>query len=105
MNYMEGIKAGEYLFYLSLFPDHDLHHQLQKERLCELAIFAYLITIISLLFCYYQMSAGESITRSISSHMFDRLYENSLVISFIADHLLSPMPFVRINRNNEDRLS
>jgi signal transduction histidine kinase len=97
MNYMEGIRAGEYLFYFPYFLIMTFIISFRR-KYSELTA-AYFITIVSLLFCYYQCPQ-ENYYQVHIAHMFDRLYESNLVLSLLLTTFFS-YAIVRINRNNE----
>jgi signal transduction histidine kinase len=97
MNYMEGIKAGEYLFYFPYFLIMTFIISFRREFM-ELTA-AYLITIISLLFCYYQCPQ-ENYYQVHIAHMFERLHDSNLILSLLLTTFFS-YAIVRINRNNE----
>jgi signal transduction histidine kinase len=97
MNYMEGIRAGEYLFYFPYFLIMTIIISFRR-KYSELTA-AYFITILSLLFCYYQCPQ-ENYYQVHIAHMFDRLYESNLVLSLLLTTFFS-YAIVRINRNNE----
>jgi signal transduction histidine kinase len=100
MNYMEGIKAGEYLFYFPYFLIMTFIISFRR-NVMELST-AYLITIISLLFCYYQCPQ-ENYYQVHIAHMFGRLYESNLVIALLLTTFFS-YAILRINRNNESAI-
>lgn len=97
MNYMEGIRAGEYLFYFPYFLIMTFIISFRKKYM-ELTI-AYLITLVSLLFCYY-LCPQENYYQVHIAHMFDRLNESNLVLSLLLTTFFS-YAILRINRNNE----
>jgi signal transduction histidine kinase len=97
MNYMEGIKAGEYLFFFPYFLIMTFIISFKKKYL-EL-IMAYLITLVSLLFCYY-LCPQENYYQVHIAHMFDKLYDSNLVLSLLLTTFFS-YAILRINRNNE----
>jgi len=100
MNYMEGIKAGEYLFYFPYFLIMTFIISFRR-NVMELTT-AYLITIVSLLFCYYRCPQ-ENYYQVHIAHMFSRLYESNLVISLLLTTFFS-YAILRINRNNESAI-
>ncbi len=97
MNYMEGIRAGEYLFYFPYFLIMTFIISFRR-KFMELGV-AYLITILSLLFCYY-LCPQENYYQVHIAHMFDRLHESNLVLSLLLTTFFS-YAILRINRNNE----
>jgi signal transduction histidine kinase len=97
MNYVEGIRAGEYLFYFPYFLIMTFIISFRRQFM-ELTV-AYLITIISLLFCYYQCPQ-ENYYQVHIAHMFDRLYDSNFILSLLLTTFFS-YAIVRINRNNE----
>ena len=97
MNYMEGIRAGEYLFYFPYFLIMTFIISFRR-KFMELGV-AYLITIVSILFCYY-LCPQENYYQVHIAHMFDRLHESNLVLSLLLTTFFS-YAILRINRNNE----
>jgi signal transduction histidine kinase len=100
MNYMEGLKAGEYLFFFPYFLIMTFIISFTRS-LRELA-FAYVMTIATLLFCYYQCPQENHYQVHIV-HMFARLYDSNLVLSLLLTTFFS-FAIVRINRNNEEAI-
>src|ERR1700748_1134152 len=100
MNYMEGIRAGEYLFYFPYFLIMTFIISFRK-NFSELFI-AYLITAISLVFCFYQCPQ-ENYYQVHIIHMFGRLYSSNLVLSLLLTTFFS-YAILRINRNNESAI-
>jgi signal transduction histidine kinase len=100
MNYMEGIRAGEYLFYFPYFLIMTFIISFRKQFI-ELTV-AYVITLVSLLACYY-LCPQENYYQVHIAHMFDRLYDANLVLSLLLSTFFS-YAIVRINRNNEQAI-
>lgn len=100
MNYMEGLKAGEYLFFFPYFLIMTFIISFTR-NLKELA-FAYLITIVTILFCYYYCPQENHYQVHIMN-MFDRLYDSNLILSLLLTTFFS-FAIVRINRNNEEAI-
>ena len=100
MNYMEGIRAGEYLFYFPYFLIMTFIISFRR-KFMELGV-AYLITIVSLLFCYYRCPQ-ENYYQVHIAHMFERLHESNLVLSLLLTTFFS-YAILRINRNNEEAI-
>ena len=100
MNYMEGLRAGEYLLYFPYFLVMTLVIDV-KRNFTELK-FVYLITIVSVLLClsvspyenYYQVRIGG---------MFARLYSSNLAISLTLTTFFSYFIF-RVNRDHEEAI-
>ena len=78
MNYMEGLRAGEYLLYFPYFLVMTLVIDV-KRNFTELK-FVYLITIISVLVCL-NLSPFENYYQVRIAGMFARLYTSNLAIS------------------------
>jgi signal transduction histidine kinase len=97
MNYMEGIRAGEYLFYFPYFLIMTFIISFRRKYM-ELMV-AYGITALSLLFCYY-FCPQENYYQVHIANMFDRLHQSNLVISLLLTTFFS-YAILRINRNNE----
>jgi len=97
MNYMEGLKAGEYYFYFPYFLVMTFIVSF-KRNLLELG-FAYLVTILSLLFCY-KMCPQENLYQVHIAHMFNSLHDSNLVIALLLTAFFS-YAILRINSNNE----
>lgn len=100
MNYMEGLKAGEYLFFFPYFLIMTFIISFTR-NLRELA-FAYLLTLACLLFCYY-VCPQENHYQVHIAHMFGRLYDSNLLLSLLLTTFFS-FAIVRINRNNEETI-
>ncbi|HXB06368.1 MAG TPA: ATP-binding protein [Puia sp.] len=100
MNYMEGVKAGEYLFFFPYFLIMTFIISFTKS-FRELS-FAYLITIVCLLFCFYQCPQENHYQVHIAG-MFDKLYDSNLILSLLLTTFFS-FAIVRINRNNEEAI-
>lgn len=100
MNYMEGLKAGEYLFFFPYFLIMTFIISFTR-NLREL-VFAYLLTLACLLFCYY-VCPQENHYQVHIAHMFGRLYDSNLLLSLLLTTFFS-VAIVRINRNNEETI-
>src|ERR1700743_1121058 len=100
MNYMEGLKAGEYLFFFPYFLIMTFIISFTR-NLREL-VFAYLITVVTILFCYYYCPQENHYQVHII-HMFARLYDSNLILSLLLTTFFS-FAIVRINRNNEEAI-
>jgi signal transduction histidine kinase len=100
MNYMEGLKAGEYLFFFPYFLI--MTFIISFTRNLKELFFAYLMTIATLVFCYY-VCPQENHYQVHIAHMFDRLYDSNLVLSLLLTTFFS-FAIVRINRNNEEAI-
>ena len=97
MNYMEGLKAGEYLLYFPYFLVMTFIISF-KRNLGEL-IFVYTVTMVSVIFCF-KMSPAENHYQVRIVHMFAELYDRSLTISLLLTTFFS-YAILRINRDNE----
>jgi signal transduction histidine kinase len=97
MNYMEGLKAGEYLFYFPYFLVMTFIISF-KRNFAELA-FVYFITVLSLFFCF-KMCPQENFYQVHIANMFAKLYDSNLVISLLLTTFFS-YAILRINRDNE----
>jgi signal transduction histidine kinase len=100
MNYMEGLKAGEYLFIFPYFLIMTFIISFTR-NLRELVL-AYLLTLACLLFCYY-VCPQENHYQVHITHMFGRLYDSNLLLSLLLTTFFS-FAIVRINRNNEETI-
>ena len=100
MNYMEGLKAGEYLFFFPYFLI--MTFIISFTRNLKELFFAYLMTIATLLFCYYVCPQENHYQVHIAG-MFDRLYDSNLILSLLLTTFFS-FAIVRINRNNEEAI-
>jgi signal transduction histidine kinase len=100
MNYMEGLKAGEYLFFFPYFLIMTFIISFTR-NLREL-VFAYLLTLACLFFCYY-VCPQENHYQVHIAHMFGRLYDSNLLLSLLLTTFFS-FAIVRINRNNEETI-
>jgi len=97
MNYMEGLKAAEYFYYWPYFLVITFIVSF-KRSILELA-FAYLVTILSLWFCYTWCPQENHYQVHITG-MFTKLHDSNLVISMVLTAFFS-YAILRINRNNE----
>ena len=97
MNYMEGLKAGEYLFYFPYFLVMTFIISF-KRNFWEL-IFVYVFTIISVAICF-KISPQVNLYQVHIRNMFTELYDRSLTISLLLTTFFS-YAILRINRNNE----
>jgi signal transduction histidine kinase len=100
MNYMEGVKAGEYMFFFPYFLI--MTFIISFTRSIRELVFAYGITLACILFCYYVCPAENHYQVHITG-MFNRLYESNLVLSLLLTIFFS-FAIVKINRNNEDAI-
>ncbi|MBS1660090.1 MAG: response regulator [Bacteroidetes bacterium] len=100
MNYMEGLRAGEYLFYFPYFLIMTFIISFRK-NFRELG-FAYMITAVSLSFCFY-VCPQENYYQVHIVNMFPRLYDSNLMLSLMLTTFFS-YAIVRINRNNEEAI-
>ena len=97
MNYVEGLRAGEYLFYFPYFLVITFIISFSR-NFWELA-FVYVFTIISAVFCF-KISPQENHYQVHILNMFTELYTRSLTISLLLTTFFS-YAILRINRNNE----
>ncbi|HXB92345.1 MAG TPA: ATP-binding protein, partial [Puia sp.] len=97
MNYMEGLQAGEYLFYFPYFLVMTFIISF-KRNFAELT-FVYLVTVFSLFFCF-RMCPQENLYQVHIANMFDKLHDSNLVISLLLTTFFS-YAILRINRDNE----
>ncbi|HTI11084.1 MAG TPA: response regulator [Puia sp.] len=97
MNYVEGLKAGEYLFYFPYFLVMTFIISF-KRNFRELT-FVYVFTVISVAFCF-KISPQENHYQVHILNMFTELYTRSLTISLLLTAFFS-YAILRINRNNE----
>ena len=100
MNYMEGLKAGEYLLYFPYFLVMTFVISVQQ-NFRELK-FVYLITIISVLICL-NVSPYENYYQVSIVGMFSRLYNSNLAISLVLTTFFS-YAILRVNRDNEEAI-
>ena len=100
MNYMEGLKAGEYLFFFPYFLI--MTFIISFTRSLRELTFAYLMTIATLAFSYY-LCPQENHYQVHIAGMFSRLYDSNLVLSLLLTTFFS-FAIVRINRNNEEAI-
>lgn len=97
MNYMEGLRAGEYLLYFPYFLVMTFVIDAQ-ENFRELK-FVYLVTIISVLICL-NVSPYENHYQVGITGMFTRLYNSNLTITLVLTMFFS-YAILRVNRDNE----
>jgi len=100
MNYMEGLRAGEYLFFFPYFLI--MTFIISFTRSIRELVFAYLLTMSCLLFCYYLCPAENHYQVHIAG-MFNRLYDSNLGLSLLLTTFFS-FAIVKINRNNEEAI-
>lgn len=100
MNYMEGLKAGEFLFFFPYFLIMTFIISFTRNP-WEL-IFAYGMTVACLLFCFYYCPQENHYQVHITG-LFDKLYDSNLVLSLLLTTFFS-FAIVRINRNNEEAI-
>ena len=100
MNYMEGLRAGEYLFFFPYFLIMTFIISFTR-NLRELS-FAYGMTVTCILFCFYQCPQENHYQVHITG-LFDKLYDSNLVLSLLLTTFFS-FAIVRINRNNEEAI-
>ncbi|HTS44408.1 MAG TPA: ATP-binding protein [Puia sp.] len=100
MNYMEGLKAGEYLLYFPYFLVMTFVISVQQ-NFRELK-FVYLLTIISVLICL-NVSPYENYYQVSIVGMFTRLYNSNLAISLVLTTFFS-YAILRVNRDNEEAI-
>jgi signal transduction histidine kinase len=100
MNYMEGQKAGEYLFFFPYFLI--MTFIISFTRSIRELIFAYSVTLACMLFCYYLCPTENHYQVHITG-MFDRLYDSNLILSLLLTTFFS-FAIVKINRNNEEAI-
>jgi signal transduction histidine kinase/CheY-like chemotaxis protein len=97
MNYMEGLKAGEYMFYFPYFLV--MTFIISFKRNFKELTFVYAVTIVSLLFCF-KICPQENFYQVHILGMFSKLYDSNLVISLLLTTFFS-YAIIRINRDNE----
>ena len=97
MNYMEGLRAGEYFFYFPYFLV--MTFIISFNRNFKELTFVYVVTILSLLFCF-KYCPQENFYQVHIVHMFSNLYDSNLVISLLLTTFFS-YAILRINRDNE----
>ena len=100
LNYMEGLRAGEYLVYFPYFLVMTLLVDV-KRNFTELK-FVYLVTIIAVLLCL-NVSPYENYYQVRIAGMFARLYNSNLAISLTLTTFFSYFIF-RVNRDNEEAI-
>ncbi|PWT71364.1 MAG: hypothetical protein C5B59_18285 [Bacteroidetes bacterium] len=100
MNYVEGLKAGEYLLYFPYFLIMTFVISVQRD-FRELK-FVYLITVIAVLICL-NVSPYENYYQVSIVGMFTRIYNSNLAISLVLTTLFS-YAILRVNRDNEEAI-
>ncbi|HXB93998.1 MAG TPA: ATP-binding protein, partial [Puia sp.] len=100
MNYMEGLKAGEYLFFFPYFLI--MTFIISFTRNFRELIFAYGLTVACLLFCFYQCQQENHYQVHIVN-LYDKIYDSNLVLALLLTIFFS-FAIVRINRNNEEAI-
>ncbi len=97
MNYMEGLRAGEYLLYFPYFLVMTFVIDVQ-ENFKELT-FVYLLTIVSVL-ALLNISPYENHYQVGIDGMFTRLYNSNLIITLVLTMFFS-YAILRVNRDTE----
>jgi signal transduction histidine kinase/CheY-like chemotaxis protein len=97
MNYVEGLKAGEYLYYFPYFLVMTFVISVQKNY--RELIFVYFLTIVSVFICL-SISPFENHYQLSIVHSFTRLYNSNLLISLALTTFFS-YAILRVNRDNE----
>jgi signal transduction histidine kinase len=100
MNYMEGTKAGEYLFFFPYFLI--MTFIISFTRNMKELIFAYVMTLACMLFCYYQCPPENHYQLRIVN-LYGDIYDCNLLLSLLLTTFFS-FAIVRINRNNEEAI-
>jgi signal transduction histidine kinase/CheY-like chemotaxis protein len=100
MNYMEGLRAGEFLFFFPYFLIMTFIISFTR-NLRELA-FAYGMTVACILFCFY-LCPQENHYQVHITGLYARLYDSNLVLALLLTTFFS-FAIVRINRNNEEAI-
>ena len=100
MNYMEGLRAGEFLFFFPYFLIMTFIISFTR-NLREL-LFAYGTTVACILFCFYWCPQENHYQVHIAG-LFDKVYDSNLVLSLLLTIFFS-FAIVRINRNNEEAI-
>jgi signal transduction histidine kinase/CheY-like chemotaxis protein len=100
MNYMEGLRSGEYLFFFPYFLIMTFIISFTR-NLREL-VFAYSVTVACGLFCFY-LCPQENHYQVHITGMFDKLYDSNLALSLLLTTFFS-FAVVRITRNNEEAI-
>ncbi|MFI5153946.1 MAG: ATP-binding protein [Chitinophagales bacterium] len=97
MNYMEGLRAGEYLLYFPYFLVMTFVISVQED-FKELK-FVYLLTVVSVMICL-NVSPSENHYQVSIVGMFARIYNSNLAISLVLTTFFS-YAILRVNRDNE----
>lgn len=101
VSYIEGLKAGTYLFYFPYFLVLTFVVSIGKHF--RGWIIVYSITVISAMLCFYLSPETNSAVQVISESMYKKLYSSNLLIG-MALTLTFSYAILRTNKNNEEAI-
>jgi signal transduction histidine kinase/CheY-like chemotaxis protein len=101
VSYIEGLKAGTYLFYFPYFLVLTFVVSIGKHF--KGWIIVYSITVISAVLCFYLSPQTNSAVQMISETMYTKLYRSNLLIG-MALTLTFSYAILRTNKNNEEAI-
>lgn len=101
VSYIEGLKAGTYLFYFPYFLVLTFVVSIGKHF--RGWIIVYSITIVSAMLCFYLSPQTNNAVQVISEAMYKKLYGSNLLIG-MALTLTFSYAILRTNKNNEEAI-
>ena len=101
VSYIEGLKAGTYLFYFPYFLVLTFVVSIGKHFRGWIVVYS--ITVVSAMLCFYLSPQTNSAVQVISETMYKKLYSSNLLIG-MALTLTFSYAILRTNKNNEDAI-
>ena len=101
VSYIEGLKAGTYLFYFPYFLVLTFVVSIGKHF--KGWIIVYSITVVSAMLCFYLSPDTNSAVQVISEGMYKKLYMSNLLIGMALTVIFS-YAILRTNKNNEEAI-
>jgi len=101
VSYIEGLKAGTYLFYFPYFLVLTFVVSIGKHFKGWIVVYS--ITVISAMLCFYLSPETNTAVQVISEAMYKKLYSSNLLIG-MALTLTFSYAILRTNKNNEEAI-
>ena len=101
VSYIEGLKAGTYLFYFPYFLVLTFVVSIGKHFKGWIVVYS--ITVISAMLCFYLSPETNTAVQVISEVMYKKLYSSNLLIG-MALTLTFSYAILRTNKNNEEAI-
>jgi len=101
VSYIEGLKAGTYLFYFPYFLVLTFVVSIGKHFKGWIVVYS--ITVISAMLCFYLSPETNTAVQVISEVMYKKLYSSNLLIG-MALTLTFSYTILRTNKNNEEAI-